>query len=147
MIMKYRPLDDFADWPSGLRLFQDTLNRVLSDESSGRPWVPPVDIIENDNELVIKADLPDIRMEDIDIQLENGTLTLKGQRRFEEVKEGKGYHRMERSYGTFVRAFSLPETVDPERISADYKNGVLTISLGKKEIAKPRTVKVTVHAE
>ena len=146
MIMKYRPFDELGELTSGFRLFQDSLNRMLADEPSGRPWVPPVDILESEDALTLKADLPDIKMEDIDIRIENGTLTLKGQRKFEEVKEGKGYHRMERSYGTFVRAFTLPDSVDPEKVSADYKNGVLTVILGKKELAKPRTVKVTVHS-
>lgn len=146
MIMKYRPFDDFAEFSSGLRLFQDTLNRMLSDEASGRPWVPPVDILENENDLVLKADLPGVKMEDIDIRLENGTLTLKGQRKFEDTGEGKGYHRMERAYGTFVRAFTLPDSVDPEKVSAEYKDGVLTVTMGKKEVAKPRSVKVNVHA-
>jgi HSP20 family protein len=146
MIMKYRPFDDFAEFSSGLRLFQDTLNRMLSDDASGRPWVPPVDILENENDLVLKADLPGVKMEDIDIRLENGTLTLKGQRKFEDTGEGKGYHRMERAYGTFVRAFTLPDSVDPEKVSAEYKDGVLTVTMGKKEVAKPRSVKVNVHA-
>lgn len=146
MIMKYRPFDDFAEFSSGLKLFQDTLNRMLSDEAGGRPWVPPVDILENENDLILKADLPGVKMEDIDIRLENGTLTLKGQRKFEESSEGKGYHRMERAYGTFVRAFTLPDSVDPEKVTAEYKDGVLTVTMGKKEIAKPRSVKVSVHA-
>lgn len=146
MIMKYRPFDELAELSSGFRFVQDTLNRMLVDEPSGRPWVPAVDILESEGELTLKADLPGIDMREIDIRIENGTLTLKGQRKFEEVKEGKGYHRMERSYGTFVRAFTLPDSVDPEKVTADYSNGVLTVNLGKKEIAKPRTVKVSVHS-
>lgn len=78
------------------------------------------------------------------MELENGTLSLKGQRKFESEKQGKGYHRIERSYGTFARYFAMPDTVDAEKISAEYKNGVLTVTLPKKEIAKPRTVKVDV---
>jgi HSP20 family protein len=141
-IAKYDPFADLENFPSGLRLFQDTVSRLL--EPTSRPWAPPVDILETENELILKADLPDVDQKDIDIQMENGTLTLKGERRFEK-KEGKhGYHRIERSYGSFVRYFTLPETVDAERVRADYKNGVLSITLPKKEVAKPRSVKVEV---
>jgi HSP20 family protein len=76
--------------------------------------------------------------------MENGTLTVNGERRFEEQRNGRGFHRIERGYGSFVRAFSLPDTVDPEKVKADYKNGVLTITLPKKEVAKPKTVNVEI---
>lgn len=143
MLMKYRPFDEV----DGLRLFQDTVTRWLSEEPAARPWAPPVDIYETENELVLKADLPEVKLEDIDIRIENGTLTLKGKRDFERKdNDGKGFHRIERSYGSFVRAFSLPDSTDPEKISADFKNGVLKVTVGKKELAKPRTVKVNVHA-
>jgi HSP20 family protein len=88
--------------------------------------------------------LPEVNPENVDIQIENGTLTLKGERKFEQEKNGKGYHRIERSYGSFVRAFSLPDTVDPENVKADYNAGALTITLAKKEVAKPRTVRIDV---
>lgn len=131
------------DFPVGLRLFHDSVSRLLSEPAS-RPWSPAVDIYETDHELVLKADVPDVDPKDVAIQLENGTLTLKGERKFENEKSGKGFHRVERSYGSFVRAFSLPETIDPEQVKADYKNGVLTITLPKKEIAKPRTINVQI---
>jgi len=134
---------DFEDFPRGLRLFHDSVSRLLSEPAS-RPWSPAVDIYETDHELVLKADVPDIDPKEVGIQLENGTLTLKGERKFENEKSGKGFHRVERSYGTFVRAFSLPETVDAEQVKADYKNGVLTITLPKKEIAKPKTIDVQI---
>jgi len=133
----------FDDFPTGLRLFHDSVSRLLS-EPAARPWSPAVDIYETDHELVLKADVPEIDPKDVGIQLENGTLTLKGERKFENEKSGKGFHRVERSYGTFVRAFSLPETVDPEQVKAEYKNGVLTVTLPKKEIAKPRTINVEI---
>jgi HSP20 family protein len=114
-------------------------------EPASRPWSPAVDIYETENELVLKADVPDVDPKQIGIQLENGTLTLKGERKFEEQKNGqKGFHRLERSYGSFVRAFSVPETVDGEKVKADYTNGVLTVTLPKKEVAKPRTINVEV---
>ena len=145
MLMKYRPLEDFDDMGRSMRLFQDSVNRLFSEEPAGRPWAPPVDILETENELVLKADVPDIKLEDIDVRVENGTLTFKGKREFNGEEKGNGYHRIERSYGSFVRCFSLPDSVDPERISADYKNGVLTVTVGKKEVAKPRSVKVNIH--
>lgn len=144
-IVKYGPFVDTDDFPTGLRLFQDTVNRMLSEQAAtARPWAPSVDILETDNDLVVKADLPGLELKDIDIQIENGTLTLKGERKFEKEENNKGYHRLERSYGSFVRYFTLPDTVDPEKVRADYHNGVLTVTLPKKEIAKPRTVKVQV---
>ena len=142
-VIKYNPLrTEFEDFPS-LRLFQDTVSRLFSEPAS-RPWTPSVDIFETENDLVLKADLPDIDPKAIEIQIENDTLTLKGERKFEQQQNGKGYHRLERSYGSFVRAFSLPETVDPENVKADYKTGVLTITLGKKEVTKPRSIKIDV---
>ena len=152
-LMRYTPFTEFETLPN-LRVFQDTMNRLFA-EPNGRPWVPPVDIKETENELIFKADVPDIEMKDIDLRLENGNLTLRGERRFENLKgevdatagkNGKtgGWHRVERSYGTFERVFTLPETVDVEHVKADYKNGTLTITLPKKEIAKPRQIKVEV---
>jgi HSP20 family protein len=143
-IMKYNPFNtETDDFPSGLRVFQDSLSRLLSEPTS-RPWSPAVDIYETENELVLKADVPEVDPKQVAIQMENGTLTVKGERRFDEQKNGRGFHRIERGYGSFVRAFSLPDTVDPEKVKADYKNGVLTIMLPKKEVAKPRTVNVEI---
>jgi len=144
-VVKYNPFADLEDFPTGLRLFQDSINRLFSDQNTARPWAPPVDIFETDNELVLKADLPDVKMQDIDIQIENGTLTLKGERKFEKDEKNKGFHRIERSYGSFVRYFTLPETVNTENVQAEYQNGVLVITLPKKEVAKPKTVKVQVN--
>lgn len=146
MLMKYQPFGEFDDMSRSLRLFQDSVNKLFSEEPAGRPWAPPVDVLETENELILTADLPGIKQEDIDVRVEDGTLTIKGKRDFVQEEKNKGYHRIERSYGSFVRCFSLPESVDPEKIGADYKNGVLTVSVGKKEIAKPRAVKVNVHS-
>jgi len=141
-LVKYNPFET-DDLPTGLRLFSDTVNRLFSD-AQVRPWTPAVDIFETENELVLKADVPDVDMKNIDIQLENGTLALKGERKFENDTKNKGFHRVERSYGTFARYFTLPDTVEAEKVHADYKNGVLTITLPKKEVAKPRQIKVEV---
>jgi HSP20 family protein len=141
-VVKYNPFD-LDDFPTGMRMFQDTVNLLLSEPVS-RPWTPAVDIYETENELVLKADLPDVDMNDIEIKIENGTLSLRGERKFEKNENQKGFHRIERAYGTFVRYFTLPDTVDTEKVQAGFHNGVLKITLPKKEVAKPRTVKVQV---
>jgi HSP20 family protein len=94
---------------------------------------------------VLKADVPGVALKDIDIRIENGTLSLKGERKFEREENNKGFHRMERSYGSFVRYFTVPDSVDSENVKADYQGGVLTVTLPKKEIAKPKSIKVQVN--
>jgi HSP20 family protein len=117
---------------------------TIRGEPSNRPWSPAVDIFETEHELVLKADVPEVEMKDIDVQVENGTLTLKGERKFEQEQSGRGYHRIERGYGSFVRAFTLPDSVDVEKVKAEYKSGVLT-ALSKKEVAKPKTIRVEIN--
>ena len=144
-LLNYRPYNaETDDLPSGLRLFQDSVARMFS-EPSARPWSAGVDILENENDLVLKADVPGVEPKDIDIRMENGTLTIKGERKFENDGSHKGYHRIERSYGSFARSFALPDTVNPDKVKADFKNGVLTVTLPKKEVAKPRAVKVEIQ--
>jgi len=128
----------------GLRLFEDAVTRLMSEPRTSRPWSPAVDILETEDALVLRADLPDVKVEDVDVRVENNTLTLSGKRNFNKDENVKGWHRIERSYGEFVRSFEVPSTVDTEKVAADYKNGVLTISLPKKEAAKPRQVKVAI---
>ena len=134
---------------------QDRLNRAFSDAygrsdeglfSSGS-WLPPVDIYQNgEHELVLKAELPDMARENIDVTVADGTLTIKGEKKLSsEVKEEQ-FHRVERRYGTFSRSFSLPPTVDAGKVGAEYKNGVLTVKLPMREESKPRQVKVDVAA-
>jgi HSP20 family protein len=130
---------------SGLRLFEDAVTRLMSEARANRPWSPSVDIFETEDALKLKADLPEVKIEDIDVRVEDQTLTLRGQRKFEKDDNIKGYHRIERGYGEFVRSFAVPSTVDTEHVQADYKNGVLTVTLPKKEAAKPRQVKVVVQ--
>jgi HSP20 family protein len=140
---RFDPFGD-VDFPTGIRLFQDAVNRLFSEPSSARPWAPPVDILETENDLILKADLPDVDMKDVQIELEQGTLTVKGERKFDKKEDGAGYHRIERSYGAFMRCFSIPDTVDADKVKADYKSGVLTVTLPKKAAAKPRSIKVDV---
>ena len=144
-LTKYDPYQELVEFSSGFRTFQDAVNRMLSEPRSQRPWTPAVDILETENALILKADLPDVDMKDTTVEIENGTLTLKGERKFEKDDQTQGYHRIERSYGSFVRYFSLPDTVEADKVHADYKNGVLSVSLPKKELAKPRSIKVEVH--
>ena len=129
---------------SSLRLFEDAMTRFMNEPRGSRPWSPAVDILETEDELVLKADLPDVRIEDVDVRVENQTLSLKGERRFDRDSAGKGYHRIERHYGEFVRSFTVPTSVDTEKVAASYKDGVLTVRMPKKEAAKPRQVKVQV---
>jgi HSP20 family protein len=131
---------------ANLRLFEDAFSRVLNEPQANRPWAPSVDIYETENELVLKADLPDVESKDIDVRVENQTLTIAGQRKFERQDSVKGYHRLERSYGNFVRSFAVPNTFDTDHIGASFKNGVLSVTLPKKEAAKPRQIKVEATA-
>jgi HSP20 family protein len=126
----------------------DRLNRMFSDlynDTFSRGWVPPVDIFENDqHEVVLKAELPEMKREDINLTFENGVLTLRGERKFEQETKRENFQRLERRYGSFSRSFTLPNTVDASRISASYKDGVLTIRLPQREEAKPKQIAVNV---
>jgi HSP20 family protein len=125
------------------RLFNEGLERV-GQESSLSAWAPAVDIYETEQELVIKADLPDIDPKDLDIRVENNILTIRGERKFEKKVSEENYLRVERAYGSFARSFTLANTVNSEAIKADYQNGVLTLSIPKREEAKPKQIKVNV---
>ena len=129
----------------GFRFFEDAVTRLMSEPRAGRPWSPAVDIMETEDNLTLKADIPDVKLDDIDVRVENQTLMIRGHRQFERDENVKGYHRIERSYGEFVRSFGIPSTVDTEKVEAGYQNGVLTISLPKKEAAKPRQVRISVQ--
>lgn len=142
--MSLTHFDPLSTVPTNFRFFEDAVARMLSEPRAARPWSPAVDILETENDLVLKADLPDVELNDIEVRVENNTLSLKGERKFEKEESTKGYHRIERSYGSFVRSFAVPSTVDSEHVAAEYKNGVLTVTLPKKEAAKPRQVKVEV---
>ncbi len=127
------------------RIFNETV-RNQTDESALTTWAPAVDIYETANELVVKADLPDVNEKDIDVRVENNLLTIRGERKFEQSVSEDNYLRIERTYGSFSRSFSLPNTVNPEAIRAEYNNGVLTVNLPKREESKPRQVKIHVKA-
>jgi HSP20 family protein len=128
------------------RIFADAYRRDNDDLMTRGAWIPPVDIYETGNhELVLRAELPDVPREDIALRVENNTLTISGERKMDtEIKEQQ-YHRIERAYGTFSRAFTLPPTVDTGAIAAEYKNGVLTVRLPLREEAKPKQIQVQVN--
>lgn len=107
-------------------------------------WTPAVDIEEDDKAITIKADLPEVDKKDINVSVENGTLTIRGERKREHEEKKKNYYRQERSYGSYMRSFTLPDYVDKEKIQAEAKNGVLTVTLPKSEAAKPATAKIDV---
>jgi len=125
------------------RLFDTVLDRS-GEGSNLTTWAPAVDIYETEHELVVKADLPDVDPKDLDIRVENNILTLRGERKFEKKVDEDNYLRVERTYGSFSRSFSLASTVNAEAIKADYQNGVLTLTVPKREEAKPKQIKVNV---
>ncbi len=138
----------------GAAALQDQINRFFGDvlerkgeESNLTAWAPAVDIYETEHELVVKADLPDIDPKDLDIRVENNILTIRGERKFEKKVSEDNYLRVERAYGSFSRSFSLANTVNVEAIRADYQNGVLTLSIPKREEAKPKQIKVNVGTQ
>jgi HSP20 family protein len=140
-LTRFNVYNEFA----GMQSFHEAVHRLLNDQNQVRPWNPAVDILETEADLIFNVDAAGVSLKDIDVQLENGTMTLKGERKFEKDDKVMGYHRMERSYGVFARSFTLPNTVDPEGVRADYAHGVLTITVPKKELAKPRAIKVNVN--
>jgi len=143
------PLADVA-------VLQNRLNSIFNDfgRSEGDAqeslamgsFVPPVDVYEDAQQLVLKLEVPGIKQEDLDVRLENQTLTVKGERKFESDKKEENFHRIERRYGSFQRSFTLPQTVDTGAVKAGYDAGVLTITLAKKEAAKPKQVKIEVSS-
>ena len=135
----------------GVSTLQDQINRLFSDvlertgeDSNLTTWAPAVDIYETEHELVVKVDLPDVDPKDLDIRVENNILTIRGERKFESKVSEDKYLRVERAYGSFSRSFSLANTVNSEGIKADYRDGVLTLSVPKREEAKPKQIKVNV---
>jgi HSP20 family protein len=127
------------------RLFQDNFAPASREEGlTTATFVPPVDIYEDEHSINLKVEVSGIDPKDVDIRLENSTLTVRGERKFEKEEKEENFHRVERRYGSFYRAFTLPNTVDPDSVSADYDNGVLKIKLAKKAEAKPKQIKVNV---
>lgn len=147
-IIRWTPFQDLATVQDRMnRLFHEFHSRQEDDVMTRGAWVPPVDIFESGNkELVIKAELPAMTREDIDVTVENQTLSIRGEKKFNHEVKDEQYHRVERTYGAFSRSFTLPLTVDVTQVAAEYKDGVLTVTLPLREEAKPKQIKVEVAA-
>lgn len=141
-LIRWQPRDTFAV----SREIDNLVNQVWGEQVSqnGQAWYPKVDIAENENHFVLQAELPGMNREDIQVSLEDGVLTVSGERKFESEKEGKNYLHRERTYGSFTRSFRMGKNVQADKISAAYKDGILTITLPKAEEVKPRQIEVTV---
>jgi HSP20 family protein len=145
-IVRYDPFRDLRTLQEEVnRLFSTNLTRAFGDdEGIGRgAWAPSVDIYENKDQIVLEAELPGMKQEDFDLSIENNVITLRGERKFEKTDETDNYHRVERSYGAFTRSFTLPQTVSAEGATAEYNNGVLRVTLPKREETKARRIQVS----
>lgn len=137
----YRELTSFADRFN--RAVGSQAARERDEEMGLGAWMPPVDIAEDKEKITLTAELPGFKEDEVQIQMEGNLLTIRGERKFEQEKEGRNYHRIERAYGQFVRSFTLPNNVDRENILAKFKNGLLEIELPKREDAKPKQIKIS----
>lgn len=142
-LIRYTPRT-LAPWPD-LDRWVDSFFAPTRRETSARPWAPAVDVLEDEKAIVIKADLPDVDEKDIKLELNDGMLTLKGERKFEKERKEEDYHFIERSYGAFSRSFRLPDTVNENDIKAAYKNGVLEVTLPKREPEKKKARTISVN--
>ena len=143
-ITRFDPFRDLAQ-------LQDRVNRIFQESASSREegfnttsFVPPVDIYETEQNIVLKVEAPGLDQKDLDIRIENNTITIRGERKFEKETKEENYHRVERRYGSFQRSFGLPQTVNTENVTADYENGILKVTLAKRAEAKPKQIKVNV---
>ncbi len=145
-IVRWEPLRDLMTTQRGFdRLFKEAFTPFYGEgELSTRTWAPPVDIYETENDIVLKAELPGMDPKDVDVKVEDNTLYLKGERKFEKEVMNENYHRVERSYGSFARSFSLPNSISAEKVKAEFKDGLLTLTLPKREEAKPKTIRIDV---
>jgi HSP20 family protein len=143
-ITRYDPFRDLRSLQDEVnRLFSTNIGRGFGDEGLSRgAWMPSVDIFENKDSIVLEAELPGMNREDFELTVENNVLTLRGERRFEKKDEADNYHRVERAYGSFTRSFTLPQTVSAENAAAEYKNGVLRVTLQKREEVKARRIEI-----
>jgi HSP20 family protein len=142
-VTRWNPAVAYLNREPFARLFENFLNDAQGEEVSNRNWVPPVDIQETEEGYRLQAELPGLTKEDIDITLENNVLRLAGERKFERDARKESFHRVERTYGTFSRAFALPQQVNAEGVQAGFENGVLTILVPKAEQAKPRKISIS----
>jgi len=152
-LVRWNPARELATWPSDLFGIQREMNRMFDNafrfdtrdgDSEFTAWTPAVDIAEHDDQFVVKVELPGVNKDDVKITLENNILTIRGEKKQEKETKKENYHRVERSYGSFQRSFTLPTTVKSDKIDAVYKDGILHIALPKAEEAKPKQIEVKV---
>ena len=151
-LIRWNPTRDLATFPSDIFNMQREMNKMFDSFSRGvdEPtlpngnWMPAVDVAEEDNKYVVKIELPGVNKDDVKITLESSILTIRGEKKAEKETKEKNYHRMERSYGSFLRSFTLPTTVKNDKIDAEYRDGILSITLPKAEEAKPKHIEVKV---
>jgi HSP20 family protein len=146
-LTQWRPLRDLTDWENRIERFFGLPARANGGKESitVAQWAPAVDISEDEHEFLVKAELPDLKKEEVKVSVENGELTISGERKAEKEEKNKKYHRIERSYGSFARSFTLPDSVSGDKVSADFKDGMLAVHLPKSEKAKPRSIEVKVQ--
>jgi len=145
-LVKYSPWRDMLDLEERVnRMFRDLAPHRIHEESLIGNWDPAIDVYETDKDFVLKAELPEVAEEDVHVSVEGNILTLKGERRREEEVKEENFHRTERFYGSFCRSFALPDGVDRDKIKAAFKGGVMKLSLPKKEVVKPKEIKVEVE--
>ena len=146
-ITRWEPFRNLTSFQEQMnRLVEDAFLRGRADDSALTAWAPAVDIYETQDELVVKADLPAVNERDLDVRVENNMLTIRGERKFEREVSEDSYLRVERAYGSFSRSFSLPNTVNTDAIKAEYRNGVLTVRMPKREESKPKQIKVSISS-
>jgi len=151
-LIRWNPTRDLATFPSDIFTMQREMNKMFDNFFRGgdepgllsSTWMPAVDVAEEDNEYVVKIELPGVNKEDVKITLESNILTIRGEKKAEKETKDKNYHRMERSYGSFQRSFTLPTSVKNDKIDAEYRDGILSITLPKAEEAKPKQIEVKV---
>ena len=151
MLTRWNPGSEMGNLNQNMeRFFDEILGRGLRRTADERPlrgaWVPAINILEREGAMEIQADLPGLKAEDVEVTVEDGALTLRGERKLEEAAEGETYHRVERTYGMFERTFNLPSSVDTSKIEARFTNGEMVLTLPKREESKPRTVKIKVES-
>jgi len=146
-IIRYNPIREMMGLSDRLNRMFEEMSGFNADNQITGSWTPAVDVYESENAIEIKADLPGMTEKDIDVSVENNTLTIKGERQFENEEKRENYHRVERQYGSFYRSFQLPNTVDVTKIHANFKNGILELALPKREETKPRKISINVKSK
>jgi len=149
VLTRWEPFREFTTLQDRMnRLFRDSFSPEAQDQALGTSgFAPPVDVYEDEHNIALKIEVPGIDEKDIDVRIENNTLTVHGERKFEKEEKEENFRRVERQYGSFTRSFTLPTTVDPEKVSANCDKGILKITLAKKAEAKPKQIKVNVSSE